>query len=126
MGASRERRKNLRVQVNLEAVMSAGKMTEVQGICKNISAKGMYFECNPQPALDSICQIVIRLGDARYYPSVKLQGKVVRIDDQGVGLTMTGIDFKDYEHLKNVIIYSAEDPETAEKEFAKYLDLYRI
>lgn len=121
-----EKRKYTRIIANLAAELTAGKTTHLQGTCKNISAKGIYFECDPQPAENSKVELILYLGDSRYDPSIRVQGIVVRREANGVGLQLTGVDFNDYELLKNIIVYSAEDPDAAEREFKKFLDLYRL
>ena len=121
-----EKRKYTRIIANLAAEMTSGKTTHIQGVCKNLSARGLYFECDPQPAANSRVELILHMGDSRYHPSIRVQGIVVRRDPKGVGLELTGIDFNDYELLKNIIVFSSEDPDAAEKEFKKFLDLYRL
>ncbi len=121
-----ERRKYQRIRVKLEILLEMGRGIRIQGICENLSAKGVYFLCDAKPEVGAMGYFVIRLGDERYYPAIRVQGKVVRKDEKGVGIEFIGLDFRDFEHLKNTIVFSADDPEAAEAEFQKYIDLYRL
>lgn len=123
---SEERRKYQRIRVKLETLLEMGRGVRIQGTCENLSAKGVYFVCHPQPPVGGMGFFVIRLGDERYYPAIRVQGKIVRKDERGVGIEFIGLDFRDFEHLKNTIVFSADDPEAAEAEFQKYIELYRI
>ncbi len=121
-----ERRRNQRVNVRLETILELSRSVKTHGVCENLSAKGLFFACDPKPQVGALCTLVLRLGDDRYHPSIRIQGKVVRADDRGVGIEFLAIDFHDFEHLKNIVLYSATDPDKVEAEFRQYLELYRL
>ena len=79
----------------------------------NISLKGLL--CLPQdPAtavpLDQNCEVRIHLtSDA----CPLIQGRTVRRDEEGPGVAVdfTGMDEESYGHLRNIVRYSAKDPD---------------
>lgn len=120
------RRKHVRVSVDLEVELLSGEKRNLKGKCRNLSAKGMLFESYQRFETGTICNLVIYTGDERYYPTIHLRGKVMRTEANGFGIEFFAINFQDFDALKNLIIFYAPDPEEAELEFQKFLKLERL
>ncbi len=52
---------------------------------------------------------------------LRLKGEVVRVDDQGIALVFTGMNFNSYTNLQSIMIDNAEDPFQIAEEFLEQL-----
>ncbi|THB68038.1 MAG: PilZ domain-containing protein [Desulfovibrio sp.] len=91
---------------------------DVEITTENLSLKGLY--CTPLQAgdhipLDRPCVVTIRLGAG---VALTVDGKTVRRDDGYVAVDFTGMDEDSYAHLRNIIRFSAPDPDSIDQEQA--------
>lgn len=110
------------MRIQLEAHQESG-LQVIQGICENLSAKGLYIVCQNKLPLYSSCKLALYLGDSRYQPAIHIQGKIVRVDERGMGLELEAMDLESFDLFKNIIVFSSSDPDRAEQEFKKFLGL---
>ncbi len=47
---------------------------------------------------------------------LQMKGEVVRVLDDGIGVSFIEIDLDSFHHLKNIVYYNAEDPDQIEEE----------
>lgn len=103
-----ERRRRERVPVHLEVTVRL-EDREVPVVSRNLSLKGLA--CSPHPLLkeNACCQIGISLTPAI---QVSIKGRVVRVDDSGVGIDFLATDPESFVHLKKIVEYNSRHPET--------------
>lgn len=82
---------------------------------ENLSAKGVLVLDIKDCSLGDICDISLHLAGSSKDISLSMQGEVVRVVDNGIGIHFIGIDLDSYTHLRNIIFYNADDPDVLDK-----------
>ena len=82
---------------------------------ENLSAKGVFVLGITGRSLGEICDIALHLAGSSEDISLSMQGEVVRVVDNGIGIHFTGIDLDSYTHLRNIIFYNIDDADTLDK-----------
>jgi PilZ domain len=80
-----------RVDCKALALVKAGNIT-IRGEVENLSLKGLFVKtCSTIPMDESVDVTIYFLGDSARL-SFSLEGKVVRVTDDGIGLSFRRID----------------------------------
>ena len=88
---------------------------------KNLSLKGAFFvTAETIPINDQNGKHPSLVGSTSDL-SVSAKGKVVRVEESGIGVNITEINVDSFIHLKNIIQYNSGDPEKTVEEFQNYL-----
>lgn len=107
-----EKRKHSRVafatdiSIHLEA---EGKTIEVQGDSKDISLKGVFISTEDLFDTGAKCEIKIYLSGGVDRIEIAVQGTVVRVSENGMGIVFDSMDVESYSHLKNIVRYNSVD-----------------
>ncbi len=89
------------------------------GEIENLSLKGAYVKLAHKLQIEDFVQIVIHLaGDDDF--DIYLQGKVVRLTSNGVGIIFDKLDLNSFSHLRNIIAYNYGDDDAVMEEFFNY------
>ena len=118
------RREFSRVAVQLRAEVTVGGIRLPEGAMEQLSLKGGYFRSTAAPAPGSRCEIRLHLDGSDI--TVHTEGHIVRCMPGGCAIQfdeVVGVD--SLEHLRNLILYNAEDPAKVEQEFHDHLGLKR-
>ena len=116
---SEERRKNTRVVFHTTVnVRFADKAYEKLAI-RDLSLRGVYFEGLSGHNQGESCAVELFLTGASSELKLNMAGKVVRQDDQGVGIHFEEIDIDTFFHLKKIVYYNADDPDQVENELVE-------
>ncbi len=91
----------------------AGKTFPVERLM-DLSVGGCLVEISADVAIDDDCEIVIPLGAEGLHINVK--GRVVRIEEDHVGIKFVSIGPESLQHLQNILKYNSPDAETIEDE----------
>lgn len=88
MALEEERRKSFRVPFTAHVNCTIDEIgNEVSGILRDVSMSGIYMETKDRPPLDAPCSVEIVLqGNNSRLVIDQLQGRVVRMDDEGVAV----------------------------------------
>jgi hypothetical protein len=123
MGRDSNLRQFLRVVTEVEADVSGAGGT-VTGATRDLSLNGMYLHLvSPFPE-GSTCRAILFLDGRGGDVQVLVNGYVARCGSDGMAVEfkeLIGLD--SWEHLRNLIIYNAEDPAKAQREFATHMGL---
>lgn len=85
---------------------------------RDVSLRGLYvFTENPYELGDA-CDIRIKLLTAEDEGNIAVKGRVVRIDNEGMGIQFTEIDADGFYHLKNILYYRTGNPDKIDEEMA--------
>lgn len=107
-----EKRTRTRVPIKFETIVS----TEGQDIATkswDISLTGMKCAGNPAFRHNNTCTITLSLNTETV---IKIEATILRIDENAVAMSFTGLDAESFYHLKNLIQYNTDQPETIEDE----------
>jgi hypothetical protein len=112
---TQNQRKRTRIVGCFNATVSVGDR-KISVTTQNLSLKGAL--CVPEGgdpgwAPGEECQMRISLAEAI---ELVVRGRVVRADDKTVAIDFTGMDENSYAHLRNIIRFSAEDPDAIDAE----------
>ncbi len=112
----KERRKNTRVPFQTTADVAFGDERYDQCATENLSVKGISVLGITGHGVGEACGISLALSGSTSHLRLTMKGKVVREEADRVALHFTEIDLDSFYHLKNIIYYNSEDPDTIEQE----------
>jgi hypothetical protein len=113
----KNRRKNERVPFQTSASINfAGKVFENLHV-KNLSMRGVLLFGDVGLKESDQCKIKLFLAGSSSSLCLKMQGEVIRVSDEGVGLHFVELDPDTFFHLKNIIYYNSKDHDQAEESF---------
>ena len=95
----------------------AGEKISSEADSKDICLKGIFIRTTKSLPIDTPCDLELVLSGASTNLSLAIKGRVIRQEPDGLGIKFGGIDLDSYWHLKNLLLYNAQDPEAIEKEF---------
>ncbi|MBU0483708.1 MAG: PilZ domain-containing protein [Proteobacteria bacterium] len=87
----------------------------------NLSMKGVFVPNISGHQVGECCDMVLHLSGTSSDVLVKMKGKVVRVDDGGIGLGFYEIDLDSFYHLKNIVYYNSGNPDVLEDEFLDFV-----
>ncbi len=118
MTSENEKRKNTRIDFKTKVALNCDGQTILSAAdSRDISLKGMFIRTDQVLKLGTACDIELILAGASTNLSIAIKGKITRQGNGGLGVSFDGIDLDSYWHLKNLLMYNAEDPDALEKEF---------
>jgi hypothetical protein len=72
------------------------------------------------PPAETPCQVRIALGGSENPVIIDAKGKMVRSQEGSLAVEFTELDLDSYQHLQQLIVNNAVDPERAEQEFSAH------
>lgn len=114
-------RKFSRVRFNVEAIITAGER-RFRGGVENLSMTGMFLLTEEIMTEGEAADMTIMLTGAEPPISVNFNGRVSRVDGNGLGFVFEKIDLDSYVHLKNIIAYNSDDAEKVMEEICHSID----
>ncbi len=84
-------------------------------VLRDISVKGLFAETKEKVESGRPCEVVILLGPSDGQ-AVRVEGRVSRLENSGFAISFKAIDPDSYAHLRNIVLYNAEEPEKIEEE----------
>lgn len=107
-----ERRRFSRVKINIEADLSDGRLSVFACQTRDLSLQGVFVLTEVQFPPAAVCDVVLILRGMIDPIIVRLLGRVVRCQEEGVGIQFDEVQGLDcWRHLSNLMLYNAEDPE---------------
>ena len=94
---------------------------EIQGKVENLSLKGMFLVPDaPVGGLEEASEVsaTISLAGTASNLSIELNGEVARVNEEGIGIRFTGMEFDTFVHLRNIVAYNTGDEERIMEEFS--------
>ncbi len=84
----------------------------------DVSLGGLRIETTEQaPPEGTKCEIEIVLAESPEPAIIEARGEVIRSAPGTLAVRVDEIDIDSYEHLKQLVLQNAEDPEQAERQF---------
>jgi hypothetical protein len=109
-----------RVCVKSEVRLNSGILLE--GEVRDVSMNGIWFATERLLPIGNKVRVHLLLkggGENR----IETEGEVVRVDDGGIAINFTTIDAGSIEHLRNLVLYNADDIDQADREFQEHVGL---
>jgi hypothetical protein len=114
-------RKFSRVNFRVDATIKTAER-QFYGEVKDLSMSGMFMLTGERLQLAEPVDITIILTGTSPEINVNFNGKVSRIDENGVGFTFQKMDLESYTHLKNIVAYNIDDAEKVLEEIHLSID----
>jgi len=119
-----KQREFTRVPIRVRAEVRGGGLHITSSATQTISLKGMLVVCPERLPEGTACQITLFLGDGEI--QIQAEGAVVRCYPEGIAFQFTRImGLESFEHLRNLVLYNAPDPERVEHEFETSEGIHR-
>ena len=109
-------RKRTRVQFTTSVNLIGPERSFTDLSSRDISLKGLFVESKEQFPLDTPVDIDLTLTGSTSALSIKMKGRVARLEEEGMGIEFSEIDMDSFFHLRNILYYNAEDPAKIDEE----------
>ena len=125
----KDRRKNTRISLELEAELQLSGHGAYTGKTRDISFSGVYLLCMHAAKIPvgatGLLKLYLQAGPVPNAIAIKSQ--VVRTDESGAGIRFIHIDIEGDRQFKNLMAYNSPDPDTLLSELAKHpgLEIYK-
>ena len=120
--STKDHREFSRVDIKILATVQAKGEKIISGT-HDVSMKGLFIEGKANWSLGTECEVGLILEGRNPVVNITVKGKVQRITDKGIAILFTEVSLEAYEHLHNLVMLNADDPEKVEQEFSDHLGL---
>ncbi len=118
-------RKNVRVpfvtHVSISPKDDSGSQEIESTNTRDISLKGLYCVTSRTLPPATPCEIKIKLTGIKEEYSLRINGRVVRRDSEGMAFEFDEMDIDTFTFLKNLLYYNTGEPEKIDHEILKEL-----
>ena len=100
---------------------------KVAGELRDISMNGAYIICPGHDiSVGTTCRLVflLRMGTEESV-EIETQGKVTRIQEDGIAVAFTSIESDSFEYLQDLVRYNAENINVVEEELENSIGIHR-
>jgi len=112
------------VSVRSQVRLQCGVLLEGR-VC-DVSMNGVRFITERSLPVGSVVRVSLTLGDPEGHEvRIDVAGAIARIVEKGVDIQFTSIDAESVEHLRNLVLFNAEDGDRVEREFDDHVGIRR-
>jgi hypothetical protein len=112
-----EKRKNTRVAFQTSADIKFADASYSRCETENLSVKGVSVLGITGRQIGEKCELALSLSGSTSELRLEMKGEIVRVEENGIALHFTDIDLDSFYHLKNIVYYNSEDPDSMQSEF---------
>lgn len=118
------KRKNSRVafHATITLIFPNRKHEECETV--DLSIKGVFVVGITGHVPGEKCHASLHLTGTTSNLTLEMQGEVVRVEKNGLGLRFFETDLDSFYHLKNILYYNSENPDKLNEEMAESFDSY--
>jgi hypothetical protein len=119
------RREFTRVPIHIWGTFAADGRELVTAEITSLSLRGCYaatFEALPA---DGCYELTLYTEHAASALHITVTARIVRSDGEGMGVEFTEMPLESYDHLRNMVLLNAADPEQVERELRNHVGLKR-
>lgn len=120
----KHQREFTRSHTAVEVEIFAGERTVV-GATRDVSMNGLYLIGERAFAAGERCSIRLYLGGRDTGACVSARGRIARVDAGGTAVTFDEVDLEGYQHLKQLVLLNASDPDQTAEEIDQHRGLRR-
>ena len=104
-----ERRKYNRVDFKTRLLLTvADARIEAEGSSRDLSQKGVFIYTLEKFSPGTLCSVRIFLSGGGNTVELSMDGKVARVEENGLGISFVTMDLDSYTHLRNIVRYNKE------------------
>ncbi|HET8759991.1 MAG TPA: PilZ domain-containing protein [Nitrospiria bacterium] len=119
------RREFTRVKISVAVELTPPGQPKISGRGRDLSVKGVYVSGPRQLPASTECPITIFLTGGGEPMSVRVLGRIVYADKEGMGIEFSEMDTDSFIHLQNLVLRNSLDPAKAEREFQEHSGIKR-
>lgn len=119
------RREFTRINISVAVELSPPGEPKISGRGCNLSVKGVYVSGPRTLPASMECPITIFLTGGGEPMSVRVVGRIVYADKEGMGVEFCDMDTDSFINLQNLVLRNSLDPATVEREFQEHRRLKR-
>jgi len=97
----------------------------IEGRSRDVSLNGVSVACDRALPLATPCAVTLTLEAGAETVHIEARGKASRIDGGMVAIEFDEVDGDGFAHLRNLVLYNAQDVDRTEEEFERHLGLRR-
>jgi len=114
-----ERRKNTRVTFQTTADLKFSDKNYSKCETENLSIKGVSVLGITGHQEGEECELSLALNGSTSKLRLEMKGQIVRVETGSIALHFTEVDLDSFYHLKNIIYYNSEDPDSIKSELTE-------
>jgi hypothetical protein len=119
------RREFSRVQVSVAVELAPPDQPKISGQGRELSVKGVFVSGARQLPAGTECPITIILAGTSESMYVRVSGRVVYANTDGMGIEFFEMDVDSFTHLQNLVLYNSLDTAKVEREFQEHIGIKR-
>jgi hypothetical protein len=119
------RREFTRINISVAVELAPPGEPKISGRGCNLSVKGVYVSGPRKLPASTKCPITIFLTGGGEPMSVRVMGRIVYADKEGMGIEFCEMDTDNLIHLQNLVLRNSVDPAAVEREFQEHKKLKR-
>ena len=117
--AQKERRRNARVEFKTTVNLQFDGQQYKDCAVSNLSVKGLFVRGITDRRQGEKCKISLQLSGSSSELILNMKGVIVRVTPEGVGIHFEEINFDSFYHLKNIVYYNSEDPDSLTENYVE-------
>jgi c-di-GMP-binding flagellar brake protein YcgR len=126
MTAFEHRREFTRIPIRIWATFSDGGAKPLTTRVTSLSLKGCHASASLPLAAGGRYQVTLFSQDDAEALHISVKARIVRSDDEGMGVEFMEMPIESYEHLRNLVLLNAPDPAGVEREFLEHIGPKRV
>lgn len=124
--SDQDRREFLRVPFKTEITVRAAGRPLKSGSTLDISMNGLLLATAETPPPEGTpCEVAIALAGSDPPVTISARGSIVRSGPGTLAVHFSDVDLDGYQHLRQVILHNAADPDQAERELSDHEGIRR-
>lgn len=113
-----------RCKTALEVEITAGDR-RVVGETRDLSLSGIYLFGERSLPAGTPCRVMLFVGGRESGARIEASGRIARVDAYGLAVSFDTVDLDGYQHLKQLVLFNAADPDRAAAEIDQHIGLRR-
>ena len=118
----KNKRKNSRVPFQVIIGLDFPDQSHTECETADLSLKGVFVLGVTGHKPGENCLVSLRLVGSTSHLTLHMKGTVVRVEENGLALHFYEMDLDSFFHLKNILYYNSENPDTLDEELSAQIE----
>ncbi len=118
----KETREFTRCQTAMDVEIASGDRF-IAGSTRDVSLKGLYVHGERSIPAGTRCAVTLFVGGRGSEVRIEASGRIARVDAGGMAVSFEEVTLDGYEHLKQLVLLNAPDPDQVADEIAQHVGL---